>query len=282
MAFSFPAWLDARLVADSAFGAAYDALTPQQRACIKTGIARMVALEGGGHPAAELSHRSMRQGFSLHAQTGPADWAVVMWDPARAGASRILAALLPAMLAGVPNILACCVAEDGTAVPAPILAALELAGQELVAVLPPEDILTLASHCCESGAFAQTTGRLVLLGAHPIFSDAARIAAGRDIPCRRMAAHIRIGVAVSSFTKSAHADDVAFVHPDAALVPFEGDVAGDGFSALFCAPERAAGYLDAAPLVLTPGNEGFWRWPGVDAAFFRETRLGILDSGISG
>lgn len=282
MTFSFPAWLDARLVADSAFGAAYDALTPQQRACIKTGIARMAAMEDGGHPAAERSDRTMRQGFSLHAQTRPADWAVVMWDPACAGASRILAALLPAMLAGVPNILACCAAEGGKAVlPPSILAALELAGQELVAVLPPEDILTLVSHCCEPGMSSRVAGRLVLLGAHPAFSDAARIAAGRDTPCRRMAAHIRIGVAASSFTKPALVDDIAFVHPDASLASFEGDAAEGGFSALFCAPERAAGYLDSAPLVLTPGNEGFWRWPGIDAAFFRETRLGILDNGIS-
>lgn len=280
MTFSFPHWLDAHLVTDSAFGAAYDALTPQQRACIKTGIARMAAVEDGGHPAAEQSHRSMRQGFSLHAQTRPADWAVIMWDSARAGASRILAALLPAMLAGVPNILACCPAEDGRAVPGPILAALELAGQELVAVLPPEDILTLVAHCCESGTSSQIAGRLVLLGAHPVLGDAARIAAGRDTPCRRMAMRTRVGIEASLFAKPALSEYLTFMHPDASLASFEGDAAEGGFSALFCAPERAAGYLGAAPLVLSPGNEGFWRWPGIDAAFFRETSLSILDNGI--
>lgn len=282
MAFSFPAWLDAHLVADPAFGAAYDSLTQQERACVKTGIARMAAVEENLHPPVEHSHRIMRQGFSLHAYVRPCDWTVVMWDCAYAGPSRILAALLPAMVAGVPNILACCVTEDGTSATDPVLAALELAGQELAAVLPPDGALTLAAHCCETGASARANGRLILLGANAVFDNAAAIAADADTPCRRMAAPTRIGVAASSFANHVPDKYLAFMHPDASLVPFDGEAVEAGFSALFCRPDRVAGYLGKAPLVLSPGNEGFWRWPGIDAAFFRETGLGIFDAGTGG
>ena len=275
MAFAFPGLIDASLVADAAFGGAYDALAPEERAVIKTAIARMVAGEAPPHDTGVHGVRTLRQGFSLHAATHPAPWALVLWDSAYAGPTRVLAALLPAMLAGVPNILACRVAGGGRVFPRPLLAALELAGQELVADCGPETAATLAARCCGDNA----AGRLVLLGRETVFDQIARVAAEHGTPALRYAAPVRIGIAASSFAAPVLDDHLRLAHPDAALVPFEGDAARGQFSAIFCSAESVPAYLGAAPLALCPGNEAYWAWPGLSSGFFRETDLGI--SGIT-
>lgn len=272
MAFAFPGMVESRLVADGVFAKAYDAVTPAERAVIKTGIARMAAFFGPVEGVETHSVTTLREGFCLHADSRRAPWAVVMWDGAYAGAMRVLAALVPAMLAGVTDILACRVGGGG-AFPQPLLAAMELAGQELVADCSPEDAAEIAALC---GA-ADTGGRLVLLGRNAAFDRIAAAALERGTDVRRYAAPVRIGIAASTFVTPSLDDTLRFVHPDAALVPFEGDAAQGNFSAVYCAENAVPQYLGRTPLVLCPGNEGFWRWPGVDRNFYRAQSLGIRD-----
>lgn len=272
MAFAFPDMVESRLVAEDAFAEAYEVVLPEERAVIKTAIARMAAVHG---PADAMDSRSAtvsRQGFRLHAESRPAPWAVIMWDGEYAGATRVLAALLPAMLAGVPDILACRVALGGE-FPKPFLATMELAGQELVADCSPEDAVDIAALCCE----ANCNGRLVLFGVNAAFDRIAAAALERGTPVRRYAAPVRIGVAASSFATPPYDGFLRFVHPDAAWVPIEGDASQGDFSAVFCAEAAVPDYLGRALVVLSPGNEGFWRWPGAGRDFFRAESLGISD-----
>ncbi len=276
MAFAFPDSLDAFLIPDEAFGDAYDSLSAEERAVIKTAVARMAEVHGNGRTVSARSEKSMRQGFLLHQAVRPAPWAVVMWDASFAGPTRALAALVPAMLAGVPNILACRLADPGAgpgAFPKPLLATLELAGQELVAEFPPDAALSFIARCCETEA----GGSLVLLGNGETFGTIARLASGRGTALRHLAAPVRIGIAASSFSRPVSNDRLRFAQPDAALVPFEGDAAQGGFAAVFCSEEAVPAYLGAAPLVLSPGNEGYWAWHGLGCDFFRETSQGICD-----
>lgn len=272
MAFAFPGMVENRLVADGAFAEAYDAVTPEERAVVKTAIARMAAACGPAEAMETHSVTAAREGFRLHAHSRPAPWAVILWDGAYAGPTRVLAALVPAMLAGVPDILACRVGNGGE-FPKPLLAAMELAGQELVADCSPEEAADIAAHC---GA-ADSNGRLVLLGRNAAFDRIAAAALERGTEVRRYAAPVRIGVAASSFTTPTLDDFLRFVHPDAALVPFEGNAAQGNFSAVYCAEDTVTEYLGLSPLVLCPGNEGFWRWPGVNRDFYRADSLGISD-----
>ncbi len=282
MAFGFPSLLEDFLVTDASFGAAYDAVSSEERAVIKTAVARMAAvLESAGH----ISRHSVtvaRQGFTLYKRTRPVPWTMVLWDAAYAGPTRVLAALMPAMLAGVPNILACRVlpgangkgGKDGPGVfPAPLLAALELAGQELAAECVSGVALDVVEACCEADA----RGRLVCLGRAAVLDEVCRAAASFGVPAYRMAAPVRIGIAASSFSGPVLNDHLLLAHPDAALVSCEGNAAEGGFSAVFCAEERVADFLGSAPLVLSPGNEGYWIWPGLGVGFFRETSTGISE-----
>lgn len=275
MAFAFPGTIEPRLVADGAFGEAYDALAAGERSVLKTAIARMAAVQGTADAGEKRSSSAMRQGFRLYEDERPAPWVLVMWDGAYVSPSRVLAALIPAMLAGVSEIMACRVTDGpglgAGAFPAPVLAALELGGQELVAACGTEEALALIAHCCGE----DSRGRLVFLGADRVFERAARLAAAHGTPCRHMAGPVRIGIATSSFTRPVSTDHLRLAHPDAVFVPFEGGVAEGGFSAVFCAEEAVPDYLGSAPLVLSPGNEAYWHWPDVCRDFFRVTSQGI-------
>jgi hypothetical protein len=153
----------------------------------------------------------------------------------------------------------------------PLLAALELAGQELVADASAEDAVGFVARCFD----ADPRGRVVLLGRDPAFSKIGRLAAERGTPALWYAAPVRIGIAVSSFAEPAPTRLLCFAQPDAALVPFEGEAPRDDFAAVFCAEGAVAAYLDAASLVLSPGHEAYWSWPSLGCGFFRETSLGV-------
>lgn len=272
----FPTWLDARLVPDAAFGAAYDAVRPEERGLLKTAIARIIAAQtecACPEIVSGQTVRTMRQGFVVHEHHAPAAWAVVFWDAAYAGPSRILAALLPALLAGVPDVLACRVTPetDTSSFSAPVLAALELAGQEAAACLAPQDAARLVHDCCGVSA----RGRVVFLGGGDELRPPAAAALRHGVPVRHMAAPVRIGHDERSLPPGALAPDGAlrFAHPDAELAPF---AAGEsGLAALFCGEESLSRHLGAAPLVLCPGQEMCWVWADLDSAFFREKSRGF-------
>ena len=270
MAFAFPDWTEDFLVADAAFAAAYDACASEERAALKTAIARTATVCG---VAGDVSHRVrvMRQGFSLREISCPASWTILVLDGVQTGPARMLAALMPAILAGVPDILVCRVVRDSTPFPQGLLAALELAGQERVMECGPEDALALVSSCCKQDA----RGRLILLGRDDVFAEVARMAAERDTPLLRYGAAVRIGIAASSFATPVPDAGLCFAHPDATQVRVDGDIAQGGFSAVFCAETAVQQYLGTVSLVLSPGNEAYWVWPGLSRDFFTETVQGV-------
>jgi len=271
MAFAFPDQTDDLLVADAAFAAAYDTCTAEERAAVKTAIARTAAACGGAEDVSHQTRVRMRQGFSLYKVSRPASWTVILLDSTQASPARMLAALVPAILAGVPDIVVCRVVQDGTPFPQGLLAALELAGQELVMECGPKEALSLVAHCCKT----DTHGRLVLLGQDDIFGDVAHIAAEWDAPLLRYGAAIRIGIAASSFAAPVSDAILRFAHPDADLTRVDVDIAQDAFSAVFCAETAVQQYLGMTSLVLSPGNEAYWIWRGLSRSFFTETIQGV-------
>lgn len=276
MEFAFPAVLEVHLVADAAFAAAYDALCPEDRGHLKSSIARTVAAQGYcacPEVSARSSSQAMRQGFVLYERLAPADWAVFFLDAAYAGPVRVLAALLPAVLAGVPNILVCRVAPQGKtgSFPAPVLAGLELAGQELVAEMSPEEANFFLRACCGLDA----RGRAVLLGGDACLDVLADVAGKHGLPLRRAAGPVRIGVDEQSLPPGAASlgNVLRFAHPDASFVSHA--TGGGTFSAIYCGENAVPRHLGSAPLVIAPGQETCWEWPDIDVAFFRERSRGF-------
>ncbi|MGE4555270.1 MAG: histidinol dehydrogenase [Desulfovibrionaceae bacterium] len=127
-----PDHLNACAVSDDAFAEAYEEAGAAVRAGIKSCLAALFAL----HPPRRSFSRSWSvdtdSGLRLSLRESALDAAVVLLGPAPADASKILAAIHPAAAAGVADIAVVRVGENPTEWPAAVLAALELAGQELV------------------------------------------------------------------------------------------------------------------------------------------------------
>ena len=261
MEFVFPPQFASRYLTDAFFAEAYDALVPEERAQIKTAIARTIAvLTSCGCPESGVSSskKTMRQGFSVYESIRPAEWAVIFWDGSYLGWTRILAAILPAILAGVPNIAACRVGGAGN-IPSAVVAAMELAGQELVADLSEKEAASLLDESAKQGF----PGRVVLLGGDECLDILAVKASRLGLAVRREAAPARIAVEVGLASPV-----LQFAHPDIVFLPHDEMYAP--FSAVFCEEEIFDDHIGRAPLVLTPGQEAFWIWQDIDVAFFQE------------
>ena len=282
----FARWLDSPLLDDGIFAAAYDAVTAQQRACCKTLIARLHACLGEETLQDDTRYLSLRQGFKLAALRQPAQWALVLWDAQCPSPARILAALMPAILAGVPHILACQVATGGAgAVPPPVLAALELAGQETAASIDAQETMRLLNTL----AATKEPGRIALLGSAPWVAEALAVARDHAIPAWS-AAPPRIALCPSAFVAPPEHKDNAnfcapdygmlrFAQPDAELVVLSEAKAEkkQEYSCVISGLPRLKYWLSHSPLVLTPGHEWFWRWPDLDREFFMERRYGVAE-----
>ncbi|WMW66076.1 hypothetical protein [Nitratidesulfovibrio liaohensis] len=150
-------------VDDAAFAAAYEATGDVDRARLKTCIARLHVLYGAAGSAGAVDMREgrtatrWRQGFTSVEHVSPCAWALVCVDAAWASAPRLLAAVLPAVFAGVASVAVLRVGGSGQW-PAPVLAALELAGQEVVADVAPEALPALLETLAAGVAAGGTTG----------------------------------------------------------------------------------------------------------------------------
>lgn len=281
----FARWLESPLLGDDVFAAAYDAVTPQERACCKTLIARLHACLGEETLEEDTRYLRLRQGFKLATVRQPVQWTLLLWDEACPSPARILAALMPAILAGVPHILACQVSSDSAAVvPSPVLAALELAGQEAVASLGGGETL----HLIASLAATREPGRIAALGSAPWVADVLSAARTHNIPAWS-AGTPGIAICPSALAMVPEQGGVPFSAPDYGMLRFaQPDVEfivlneekGEKKQEHFCIVSglpRLKYWLSRSSLVLAPGHEWFWLWPDLDREFFTQRRYGIVD-----
>jgi hypothetical protein len=248
-----PSWLAAGLVSDDELAQAYEESAPGLRASCKHTLAVQHAFFGEAPDWEEQSLSRSAHGFRARVCDRPVDWALVMFDAEYASAPRLLAALMPALLARVPCAL--CVCMPGPARPE-LLCALELAGQEQIYALDASQSLDLVRNLA-----AQTKqGRLVLL--HRGALSALRAAADEaGIPCweERRAPVLRV------CGPEPDMELIRLAHPDSA--PAE-DAAPD---AVYCSWPDAVHVQ--APLVLAAGMEGCWLHPSLTPGFFRARTL---------
>lgn len=157
---SAEAWLEAHVLDDECLGRAYEALVPRERTSLKLCIACLCDI-WAERPAKETRTRLFRQGFGLREETGAVPWVLLACDPVAVSGPELLAAALPALLAGTPRLLPCFLLSPREAEPpAPLLAALELAGVERVFAAGEAAVAELL----EELEAAAPGGRLVLLG----------------------------------------------------------------------------------------------------------------------
>lgn len=187
------AWLQEHALDESVSARAYEAAGPQARSLLKLCIARLHAF-WGERPLAEASSRSFSQGFTAVRETTPAPYALIFCPVDYESPARLLAACLPAVLAGVERIIPCFVTRGGmgssTGMDGPLpgdglLAALELAGLEQAVCVSEAEALTAFSLLHTDLGI----GRVLILGEAP-FGEAFALAAHRlGIPsagCREL------------------------------------------------------------------------------------------------
>lgn len=283
-----PEWLQERHVRDRLFLQAYDRVPDRRRAQLKSCIARLHALLGQN--AARFHARTVGHGlgFVAHTQSRPVSWCVILLGDMRSPL-RVLAAALPPLLAGVEHIVVARLGPSRRRAPWPdaVLAGLELAGLETVADLANRSAAMLFRELIASGSSG-----VVLL---PDAADAqlpaeARLQLGaapnvrfwRPRPVREMGVYC---------APEAHwdLDLLHWAHPDVAcclwntdaVLPQEwrrlqGSIAqflAQGYDYMFLPRAESASDMPGE-LLLEPGFEGFWFWPGLQpGVFMRDTAV---------
>jgi hypothetical protein len=148
-AWTFPAWVEQHQLPDLRFAQAYDALGDDRRCLLKGLIARHYALNP---PCGAPASRSV-EGFELVERSvcrEPVPFVLLLLDGALDAPSLFLSALVPALCARVPQVLAARLGPKADA-PDPLLVACELAGLERVAALGPQLMQRLLGECAASG-----------------------------------------------------------------------------------------------------------------------------------
>lgn len=274
-------WRDAHRLDDALFAAAYDALNGRERASLKKCIARLHRV-WGERPEAQSATRRYAEGFCLTENRAPAAFALIACPVDCASPAALLAALLPALLAGVRTLLPCFIRPEngdahaqksspapkkGRAVSslpgappgalpgllpdAPLLAALELAGVEEAFCL---DAAQLADCLATLGPEA-VRGRLLLLGQANFCRKAASQALSVGLVCRALPAP----PLYFSLERSA-ASEQRFA-PAAAVPPHEADES-------------------LLTVALDQEHEDVWIWPDLGPDWFlnRRMRLAALET----
>ncbi len=153
-----PQWLADDLLAcvapDRVFAAAYDEAGDLARAELKRCLAALFSLHPPRRARSVETRRSADSGLCVRVAETPVDAAVVFLGPQPCGPAQVLAAVHPAVAAGVRDILVLRVGDDLPAWPAAVLAGLELAGRELVLDCSPAQAARLVRDLGEGAAYA--------------------------------------------------------------------------------------------------------------------------------
>lgn len=250
--FYAPDWLDAWRVSENLRKEAYDEATADSRALLKTALALTSCRFMPSAPIASRQYCNKRLGIWSAALSQPARWTVIVLDNSFAAAARVCAAAALPALAEVEYIFA--VSINGAPAKA-ALVALELAGIE--------DVFHLDQNQLER-FFLETdsqSGRVILLHSGQLDEIAATCRRLR-IPFYEEASPPELFLASPESFNSANLIFAQGVLP-ATVKPSRGWI-----DAIYTDNMDACEHNENARLILTPGCEGFWLFPGLNKSFF--------------
>ncbi len=275
----YPDILLAALVGDDLFAAAYARTPANFRALLKTSISRLYQWYGPAKTSETHTKQCWRQGFVSLSSSSICNRCAIFCTP-EIGPATLLAALVPALSLGVPQV--CVVFVGPGPLPDSLLTALELAGQETVFVVNEQHGKEIVALHAEADACVLVLGQAIsgLDGQDGLNGPAwsrpqqRRLGIWRDEP------------------DSLDLEALAFAHPDAEVtlmgdstdVPegfvFEAggfdEFLSRGYDGLFVPQERATQALDSGALVLGPGHEACWLHTDLFAFAYTQTRVAWL------
>lgn len=278
--FSFPTWLNDFVPDDDLFARAYDDISDQKRAWLKTGIARLYDYYGPRKDVSGVDVRRWRGGFETVRRYDAVDFTVVLFDGSLLSPARLSAALVPALAGGVKNVLAVRVG-NGEPWRKAVLTGLELAGQELVVSLTDTQARQLFNELRETGC----PGSVVVLGPRAaVIKNSELQSASRIVFYRPRFS--RSAVIWMEEPTTFDLETLAFIHPDIIFSVFgvetdlpadnfsyEGDLFEDCLNAIMDVAYVPASCMNEAlgraKMVLGPGQEGCWIWPDLYPEHFQ-------------
>lgn len=250
--FNIPDWLETWRISDSLRQEAYESADSKARALLKTALA-LAAFHN--QPAPSITYSSAideRLGFWQASSSRPVDWALIVFDSSYAAAARLcMAAAMPA-LADVGNILAICVQAKPT--PA-ALVALEMAG---IGDLYQTSQSQLERFLIDN---AETAGCVLLLHEGQLNGICAT--------CARL----RITFYEEACPPLLFIETPEAFNPDLMIfaqgfLPPQTRPKAPLLDAIYTANRAIDARPAGARLVLGPGCEGYWTFPGLDKNFF--------------
>lgn len=280
-----PSWALDACLDDETFALAYEAVPAERRALLKTAIARHYFWTAPETSRSSSRDRDWTQGFASRERSAPAEVCLLLFDAACHAPARLLAALLPALNAGVGEVLAVHVRGTGDPEPpAGVLAAFELAGQEAVVELPPDRVGALLRE------LATQAGSCVLLAlggtsslVPEYFADGALRRVWAESGRRDILALVDDGPDDPDLAA------LAFAHAGARILvagtagplpegPFESAPGGEGdgsfdVRACYAPASRVAEALSRHALAFGPRHEACWLHPDLGREFFLIRRV---------
>ncbi len=278
--FSFPTWINDLVPDDELFARAYADISDENRAWMKTSIARQYDWYGPRRDISGADIRHWRAGFDTKLTYDAVDFAVVLFDGSLLSPSRLLAALIPALAGGVKHVLAARV-SNGEPWRKAVLTGLELAGQELVIDITDVQARQLFTELRETNR----PGAVTVLGPKAAVIKTSEIQSASRISFWRP----RFSRSAAVWMEDKDTFDLevlAFTHPDIVFSVFgaEPPLPADNFSyegenfdeflnaimdVAYLPAERTDLALRKAKLVLGPGQEGCWIWPNLHPEHFQ-------------
>ena len=253
---------------------AYEELPAFFRAALKTQIALLDKFWISNPD--RLHTRELYQ-FRAWVRSYPKDWVVFLLAPEYASPAGLIAAVLPAVAAGVKKLLICRICPPESVLPAPLSAALELLGQEyLYGLSDPEDSGLLDELAAQNGV---ETGALALLGSEWGGGEEwLRRAKALGLWCRSVPGRVKIFQASGGAASVAlNKELLRWLHPQAEII-YQAEDRADSPGASAATPDQGEAAFSGVAgenfpdLITAPGQEAFWVWPEFSPRdFFRQS-----------
>lgn len=284
----FPNWLQDRLMGEESFAEAYAKVPASERARLKACLAALFDWYGLRASRRDVRERSWGSGFQSLELEEPLEWCLIRVYPGDRSPPRLLAAVLPPVLARVEAVMVVAEAPDVAWSHGQLLA-LELAGIEQVFALTPEEGRRLDSDL----ASMPSRGAAIELGPE-------RTASGRTEsvpePQAMMTRLPSPTVGIWSEGGDWDLEALAFAMPEGDFqiwspegaqagstgVPRTGsweDFLASGFDTVFVPTPSLRDALGRAERVFGYGQEGSWIWPELSLGHFSRLRIALADSG---
>lgn len=275
--------LEALQVDDELFAEAYAALDADRRSVLKKWIAQLYLFWGRERGCEHSERVRWDQGFTTTTFTRPLDWSLILLAEEFASSSQLVSVLMPMMLSGTRHV---CVAREMSGAipfPAPLLAVMELAGQEVVLtgqgnrlakVLEhlPETFGPLGKVCC-LGRTAAASGLQTVMPGIDFWSADSVPRAGIWVD-----QHVTWDFETIAWTLAGTKMYVGGSIPDNLsdqFTPLEEPLesfVGRDFGTFFLPHTDQLSLLPTAP-TFGPGQEGGWLWPGITPQSFTRSTV---------